>query len=231
MIEIKDVSKIYHVGNEEVEALNGVSLSIKEGEFVAIVGPSGSGKSTLLHLIAGLDKPSYGEVIVQKKDLAKTSDSVLSKYRNRTIGFIFQEFHLLSHLSILENVKVPLMFASHEEKASHEKKASELLEDLGLGERLHHKPHEISGGQKQRVAIARALINTPKIILADEPTGNLDSVTGKSILDLLKKIHKQKKLTLIIVTHDREIAKAAQRVIEIKDGKLVVKKSPTKFTN
>lgn len=231
MIEINDVSKIYHVGNEEVEALNGVSLSIKEGEFVAIVGPSGSGKSTLLHLIAGLDKPSYGEVIVQKKDLAKTSDSVLSKYRNRTIGFIFQEFHLLSHLSILENVKVPLMFASHEEKASHEKKASELLEDLGLGERLHHKPHEISGGQKQRVAIARALINTPKIILADEPTGNLDSVTGKSILDLLKKIHKQKKLTLIIVTHDREIAKAAQRVIEIKDGKLVVKKSPTKFTN
>ena len=231
MIEIKDVSKIYHVGNEEVEALSGVSLSIKEGEFVAIVGPSGSGKSTLLHLIAGLDKPSYGEVIVQKKDLAKTSDSVLSKYRNRTIGFIFQEFHLLSHLSILENVKVPLMFASHEEKASHEKKASELLEDLGLGERLHHKPHEISGGQKQRVAIARALINTPKIILADEPTGNLDSVTGKSILDLLKKIHKQKKLTLIIVTHDREIAKAAQRVIEIKDGKLVVKKSPTKFTN
>lgn len=231
MIEIKDVSKIYHVGNEEVEALSGVSLSIKEGEFVAIVGPSGSGKSTLLHLIAGLDKPSYGEVIVQKKDLAKTSDSVLSKYRNRTIGFIFQEFHLLSHLSILENVKVPLMFASHEEKASHEKKASELLDELNLGDRLNHRPHEISGGQKQRVAIARALINTPKIILADEPTGNLDSVTGKSILDLLKKIHKQKKLTLIIVTHDKEIAKAAQRVIEIKDGKLVTKNRPTRFTN
>lgn len=231
MIEINDVSKIYHVGNEEVEALSGVSLSIKEGEFVAIVGPSGSGKSTLLHLIAGLDKPSYGEVIVQKKNLAQTSDSVLSKYRNRTIGFIFQEFHLLPHLNILENIKVPLMFASHEEKASHQKKATELLEELQLGERLNHRPHEISGGQKQRVAIARALINSPKIILADEPTGNLDSVTGKSILDLLKKIHKQKKLTLIIVTHDKEIAKAAQRVIEIKDGKLVTKNRPTRFTN
>jgi putative ABC transport system ATP-binding protein len=231
MIEIKDVSKIYHVGNEEVEALSNVSLSIKEGEFVAIVGPSGSGKSTLLHLIAGLDKPSYGEVIVQKKNLAQTSDSVLSKYRNRTIGFIFQEFHLLPHLNILENIKVPLMFASHEEKASHQKKAAELLEELQLGERLNHRPHEISGGQKQRVAIARALINSPKIILADEPTGNLDSVTGKSILDLLKKIHKQKKLTLIIVTHDKEIAKAAQRVIEIKDGKLVTKNRPTRFTN
>lgn len=231
MIEIKDVSKIYHVGNEEIEALSGVSLSIKEGEFVAIVGPSGSGKSTLLHLIAGLDKPSYGEVVVQKKNLALTPDSVLSKYRNRTIGFIFQEFHLLQHLSILENVKVPLMFASHEEKASHQKKATELLEDLHLGDRLNHRPNEISGGQKQRVAIARALINTPKIILADEPTGNLDSVTGKAIIDLLKKVHKQKKLTLIIVTHDKEIAKAAQRVIEIKDGKLVTKNRPTRFTN
>ncbi|MCC7196675.1 ABC transporter ATP-binding protein [Candidatus Peregrinibacteria bacterium] len=231
MIEIKDVSKIYHVGNEEIEALSGVSLSIKEGEFVAIVGPSGSGKSTLLHLIAGLDKPSYGEVVVQKKNLALTPDSVLSKYRNRTIGFIFQEFHLLQHLSILENVKVPLMFASHEEKASHQKKATELLEDLHLGDRLNHRPNEISGGQKQRVAIARALINAPKIILADEPTGNLDSVTGKAIIDLLKKVHKQKKLTLIIVTHDKEIAKAAQRVIEIKDGKLVTKNRPTRFTN
>lgn len=231
MIEIKDVSKIYHVGNEEIEALSGVSLSIKEGEFVAIVGPSGSGKSTLLHLIAGLDKPSYGEVVVQKKNLALTPDSVLSKYRNRTIGFIFQEFHLLQHLSVLENVKVPLMFASHEEKASHQKKATELLEDLHLGDRLNHRPNEISGGQKQRVAIARALINAPKIILADEPTGNLDSVTGKAIIDLLKKVHKQKKLTLIIVTHDKEIAKAAQRVIEIKDGKLVTKNRPTRFTN
>jgi len=231
MIDLKNVRKIYRIGNEEVEALKGIDLSIDDGEFVAIVGPSGSGKSTLLHLIAGLDKPSEGEVMVQKKNILTSSDSVLSKYRNRTIGFIFQEFHLLAHLNILENVKVPLMFASREEKSSHQKKAREILEDLKLGDRLHHRPHEISGGQKQRVAIARALINNPKIILADEPTGNLDSVTGKSILDLLKKIHKQKKLTLIIVTHDREIAKAADRVIEIKDGKILTKNGPTKFTN
>ncbi len=232
MIELKNVKKIYRTYDEEVLALKGINLSIADGEFVAIVGPSGSGKSTLLHLIGGLDKPTEGEVIVEGKNLAALKDRDLSRYRNKEIGFVFQDFNLQSHLTLLENVEVPLMFAGGKKRkeATMQKKAKQLLEAVEVGERMNHRPSEISGGQKQRAAIARAIINKPHILLADEPTGNLDSVTGKSIIDLLKQLHKNENMTLIVVTHDREISKYAERVVEIKDGRLLEKNTFSKFT-
>lgn len=233
MIHLQKVGKEYRVGTEHVHALKEIDLTIGEGEFVAIVGPSGSGKSTLLHLIGGLDTPTDGTVRVNKKNLQTLNDKALSRFRNKEIGFIFQEFHLQSNLSIVENVEMPLMFsdAKSKKEAVMQKKARGLLTVVGLEERLNHKPNEISGGQKQRVAIARALINNPRILLADEPTGNLDSITGKNIIHLLKDLHRKKNLTIVIVTHDREIAKAAERIIEIKDGLLIEKNSFEKFTS
>lgn len=225
MIELTNIQKIYKTGRESVEALKNVSFHIKTGEFVVVVGASGSGKSTLLHLIGALDKPTSGEIRVNGRVLADLSDKGLSYYRNEEIGFIFQEFHLLQHLNILENVQVPSLFnkTMQIKKKKIKQKAKELLKMFGLEARLSHRPSEISGGQKQRVAIARALINNPKILLADEPTGNLDSITGKKIIQLLRKIQIEQKITTIIVTHDREIAKNADRIIEMKDGVLIKK--------
>lgn len=232
-IQLNNVSKSYTVGAESVEALKNITLSIKKGEFLAIVGPSGSGKSTLLHLIGGLDAPTEGEIIVDGTELTLLSDRQLSKYRNADIGFIFQDFHLQPYLTATENVEIPLMFATSRKRkiATIEKKAKQLMAAVGLSSRLHHRPSEISGGQKQRVAIARALIGSPKILLADEPTGNLDSVTGKKIIQLLKKVHKDKKITVVVVTHDHEIAKYADRIVEIKDGVLITKNRFRKFTS
>lgn len=222
MIELKNIHKLYRMGDETVEALKNINLTIKDGEFVAIMGPSGSGKSTLLHLIGGLDKPTDGEINVDGKNLLTMKDKELSHYRNKEIGFVFQDFHLQSHLTLLENVEIPLMFATGKTRkdSTMKKRAKEMLEQVDVGERMHHRPSEISGGQKQRAAIARAIVNKPNMLLADEPTGNLDSQTGKSIIALLRQLHLKEKITLIVVTHDPEIAKQAERIIEIKDGSI-----------
>jgi len=232
LISLENIGKIYTVGNESIEALKDINIRIAKGEFVVIVGPSGSGKSTLLHLIGGLDKPTSGIIKIDGKILNNLGDKKLSQYRNRDVGLVFQDFHLHPHLNIVENVEMPLIFAGARKRkeATLEKKAKELLTSVGLKERLTHRPSEISGGQKQRVAIARALINKPKIILADEPTGNLDSQTGKKIITLLKRLHGEKETTMIIVTHDREIARYAERIMEIKDGRLIEENKFEKFT-
>jgi len=223
MLQLTNVSKTYHVGDESIPALKNINLEIDDGEFVAIEGPSGSGKSTLLHLIGGLDTPTSGEIKVNRKIINGLKDRELSKYRNREIGFVFQDFQLQSGLNVLENVEVPLMFATGRKRreATIEKKSRELLKNVGLEDRLAHRPTEISGGQKQRAAIARALVNKPKILLADEPTGNLDSVTGRAIIGLLRHLHAREKTTMVIVTHDRDIAKYADRMIHIRDGQII----------
>jgi putative ABC transport system ATP-binding protein len=233
LIKLNQVGKIYRVGEEEILALKSIDLEINKGEFVVIVGPSGSGKSTLLHLIGGLDKPTHGEISVDGAIINKMRDRELSRYRNGKIGFIFQDFHLQNYLNIVENVEIPLMFSKSKirKESTIQKKAREILISIGLKERLNHHPNQISGGQKQRVAIARALINDPKIILADEPTGNLDSATGGKIIKLLKRIHKEKGVTVVVVTHDRDIAKHADRIVEIRDGQLIERNRFEKFTS
>jgi len=222
VIKISNLSKIYKIGGLNVHALKNVSLDIKTGEFLVIVGPSGSGKSTLMHLMGGLDKPTSGTITVDGEPLADMGDKQLSGFRNRKIGFIFQDFKLHPHLSILENVKIPLILNKSKKykHATIHKKAAAILKEVGLENRENHKPDQISGGQKQRVAIARALVNGPSIILADEPLGDLDSVTGAKIIKLLKEFHKKKKITMIVVTHDMSIAKHATRTVKLKDGAL-----------
>lgn len=219
MVELKNIVKTYKLGDEQIHALDNLSLSIKDGEFLAIIGPSGSGKTTLANIIGGLDRPDTGEVLVDSENINSKNDEELSFYRNKKIGFVFQTFNLQSGFTALENVMVPLIFANIGIK-TRRTKAFECLQAVGLEDRLQHKPNQLSGGQRQRVSIARALANGPEIIIADEPTGNLDSEKGQEILTLLKKLNKEKKLTLIIITHDQRIARQADRVIEIQDGKL-----------
>jgi putative ABC transport system ATP-binding protein len=217
MIKVENAKKYYKLGDETVKALDGVSLEIKEAETVAIVGPSGSGKTTLMHCIGGIDQLSEGSIFVNNDDLSKMKDRDLSFYRNRTVGFVFQTFNLQPNLTALENVELPLVFAGVNSK-ERKQKAKDSLTKVGLGDRLNHKPSELSGGQRQRVSIARAIVNTPSIILADEPTGNLDSVSGEKIISLLLELSKNENITLIIVTHDDRIAARAERVIHILDG-------------
>lgn len=220
IVQVESVSKNYKLGKQTVQALNDVSIEIREGEFIALTGPSGSGKSTLLQLIGGLDKPSEGKVLVADNDLAKLSDRKLSFFRGQTIGFVFQFFYLQPFLSVQTNLEVPGMFSrtKHNDRV---KKATELSDKVGLSERMKHKPKELSGGQMQRAAIARALLNNPKIILADEPTGNLDSVNGKAIIDLFEQVRSELGTTIIIVTHDSTVARRADREIELSDGVIV----------
>lgn len=218
MIEVKNVSKTYKMGKEVVTALNNVTVKINDGEFVAIVGPSGSGKSTLMHLVGGLDTPTSGSVFVDGKDISNFKDKEMSKYRNQTIGFVFQAFNLENTQTALENVMMPLIFAGMSSKERKEK-ARKSLEMVGLGDKIKHKPNEMSGGQRQRVSIARALVNEPQIIFADEPTGNLDSKNGELIMKLLNDLNK-KGYTIIMVTHNEEEAKKAKRIITIKDGEI-----------
>ena len=216
MLEIKKVKKIYQMGKVKVEALRGVSFYIDKGEFVAIIGPSGSGKSTLMHIIGCLDHPTEGSFIMEGEDIGKVNDNKLAEIRNKRIGFVFQQYNLLSRTTILHNVEVPLIYARVRAK-ERKKLATQVLEDLGLGDRLSHRPNEISGGETQRVAIARALVNDPLIILADEPTGNLDTKTGEEIMKIFYKLHQQGH-TLIMVTHEAEVARHARRIIHLRDG-------------
>jgi len=216
MLEIKKIKKIYQMGKVKVEALKGVSFYIDKGEFVAIMGPSGSGKSTLMHIIGCLDQPTEGNFIIGGKDVSKLNDDRLAEIRNKSIGFVFQQFNLLSRTSILHNVEIPLIYAGQKSK-QRRKLAMQVLESVGLGDRVKHKPSEISGGEKQRAAIARALVNDPLIILADEPTGNLDTKTGSEIMDIFDKLHQQGH-TVIMVTHEAEVAEHARRVIHLRDG-------------
>lgn len=219
IIELKDVWKVYQMGEAKVNALQGLSLHIKKGEFVAIMGPSGSGKSTCVNMIGCLDVPTKGTVFLDNQDISTFQESELAQVRGRKIGFIFQTFNLVGTLSAMENVALPMIFQGVD-LATRQKRAAELLNLVDLGDRTHHRPSELSGGQRQRVAIARALVNDPEVILADEPTGNLDSKTGEKVMDFLQKLHTEQKKTIILVTHDPKLVKYANRTIILKDGKL-----------
>jgi putative ABC transport system ATP-binding protein len=218
IIELKNITRTYKLGDETLNALDNVSLNVQPGEFVAIVGPSGSGKSTLANIIGGLDRPSSGSVVIDGQDLSHVRDRQLSDYRNQHIGFVFQSFNLQGTNTALENVMLPMVFAKIK-NSERKKRAAEALQAVGLGDRMKHKPAQLSGGQRQRVAIARAIVMKPSIIIADEPTGNLDSGRGEEIMKLLKAFVKQG-MTLIVITHDMSVARQASRVVEIRDGKL-----------
>lgn len=213
MIRLQNVSKKYTAKSSSVTALSNINLKIKKGEFIVIVGPSGSGKTTLLNIIGGLDTPTTGEILFNKKNISKFTDDKLSKYRNNEIGFIFQEFHLQPHLTVKDNILLPTYFNHATKKTKN--RAKKLIEEVNLQKNLHSKASELSGGEKQRTAIARALINKPKIILADEPTGNLDLKTGATILKLLKNLHEKHDATLIVATHDEKIAKSADKIFKL----------------
>lgn len=223
MIKLQDVSKIYQLGGETFTALSTINLEIKEKEFVSILGPSGSGKSTLMHLIGLLDQPTTGEIFINEKQSSLLSDNDLSTLRNEVVGFIFQQFNLINKLTVLENVLLPTIFARKKFSYNVKDKALELLERFGMTEKSKSYPNKISGGQQQRVAIARALIMNPPIILADEPTGNLDSKTGNTILSLLEELNTQDGVTIVIITHDHSVADRTKRKIIIRDGKIVTR--------
>lgn len=220
MIEIKNISKIYKRDKVEIIAVEDISLKVEEGEFLAIMGASGSGKSTLMNIIGCLDKPTKGDYLLEGKNIRGYSDKELARIRNNKIGFIFQTFNLLPRMNCIMNVELPLFYAGCERNKGR-KKAISLLKEVGLEDRLFHKPTQLSGGEMQRVAISRALINNPKILCADEPTGNLDSNTGEEIMQIFKELNEKKKVTIILVTHDQHIASFAQRIIKIKDGKII----------
>ena len=219
LIQVQDLTKIYPMGNEEVRALDGVSLDIGRGEYIAIMGPSGSGKSTLMNLIGCLDTPSSGTYILNDREVSKLDDNELAAIRNKEIGFVFQTFNLLARTSALGNVELPLIYAGVP-RAERLKKARAALESVQLGDRMMHKPNELSGGQRQRVAVARALVNNPSLILADEPTGNLDSRTGLELMALLDELNRRGN-TIVLVTHEEEVAQHANRVVKLMDGKIV----------
>ena len=219
IINLKNVSKIYQMGEVEVPALKDITLEIKRGEFLAIVGPSGSGKSTMMNLVGCLDLPTNGTIFLDDDDIAKLRESDLSPIRGKKIGFIFQQFNLLPTLTALENVMLPLELQDVDSNTA-KKKSLEVLKMVGLGDRVDHLPTQLSGGQQQRVAISRALSIDPEIVLADEPTGNLDSKTGEFIMDSLSKIHKKEGKTIIVVTHDINLAKRAERIVHLMDGKI-----------
>jgi putative ABC transport system ATP-binding protein len=219
IIELRNVTKTYKLGDEVLNALDNVSFAVQPGDFVAITGPSGSGKSTLANIIGGLDSPTNGSVMVDGQDLAHVNDAKLSEYRNRYIGFVFQSFNLQGTQTALENVMLPLIFSKMKPK-ERKARAVECLQAVGLSDRIKHRPSQLSGGQRQRVAIARALASKPSIIIADEPTGNLDTARGEEIMKLLKDLNKYG-ITLVIITHDPSIAKQAGRIVQIRDGQLV----------
>jgi len=219
VIRVENVQKIYRMGDNIVKAVDGVTLNVMEKEYLVVVGPSGSGKSTLMHLMGCLDKPSAGEIYIENVAVSKLNDTELAKIRNKMIGFVFQQFNLLPRLTALENVELPMIYARVPREV-RKKRAKKLLKLVGLADRMNHRPTQLSGGQMQRVAIARALANEPQIILADEPTGNLDSKSGEEILKIFSELH-DSGLTIIIVTHDPEITENGDRVIHMRDGRVI----------
>jgi len=220
LIKVRDLKKEFSNGEVVTKVLHGVSFDIEKGEFVSIMGPSGSGKSTLMHILGFLDKASGGEYIFEEEDVSTLSDDELAERRSKKIGFIFQSFNLLTNLTVLENVTLPLIY-SNVSSEERNKRGKQLLEQVGLSHRLNYNPNKLSGGEKQRVAIARAFVNNPDVIFADEPTGNLDSKTGESIIRLLKELNKAESVTVILVTHDKNISAKTDRVITLVDGKNV----------
>ena len=220
MIKLENVSKLYTLGDEQVHAVENVSLSIKEKEYISIIGSSGSGKSTLMYLMGLLERPSSGKIYLDGKDISRLSDNQLSNLRNHYIGFVFQSFNLINRFTVLENILLPTKYAKTQVKFDFTQRALDLAKKFGIYERRNFFPNKISGGQQQRVAIARSLIMNPKIILADEPTGNLDSKTGDEILDLMETLNKEYKVTVILVTHEKDIADRTKRKIYMKDGKI-----------
>lgn len=218
MIEVKDIYKIYQLGDQEVRALDGLDLVVDKNEYIALMGPSGSGKSTLMNILGALDSPTSGQYWLNDQDVSALVDDELADIRNKEIGFVFQTFNLLPRYTALQNVALPLIYAGYPEE-ERIARASEVLESVGLGDRMYHKPNELSGGQRQRVAVARALVNRPSIILADEPTGNLDSKTSYEIMELLDEIH-QNGNTVIVVTHEDDIAAHTHRIVKLMDGKV-----------
>mgnify|MGYP005837257615 CR=1 FL=1 len=223
IIDVRNVTKVYRMGDIEVHALRGVTLQIRQGEFVAIMGPSGSGKSTLMYILGALDQPTSGEYYLDGLDVSKASDRELARIRNQKIGFVFQSFNLLNRASALRQVELPLIYAAS--PGNRRQRAIAALEAVGLGDRLEHTPSELSGGQQQRVAIARALVNDPAMILADEPTGNLDSKSGTDVLRIFQRLNREKGITTVFVTHDAFIARHTDRIIMLRDGRIVADKA------
>ena len=219
VVSLRDVVRTYIMGDNEVRALRGVSFDIEQGEFVSIMGPSGSGKSTCMNMIGCLDRPTSGVVKINGRETAKMNEKELSILRNQTIGFVFQQYHLITSMNVIENVMLPLKYQKIERSLRYDM-AKTALEAVGLSERIHHRPHELSGGQKQRVAIARAMVTRPKILLADEPTGALDTETGKQVMEMFRKINSENNTTIIIVTHDPRIGDSTKRCIRILDGQI-----------
>jgi len=218
VISTRELTKIYDVGEVQVPALRGVSLDVAPGEFVALTGPSGSGKSTFMHLLGCLDRPTGGQYFLNGKDVSKLGSRELARVRNTEIGFVFQGFNLLSRTSALENVELPLLYAGSIHAAERRERATEALTAVGLGERLDHHPNQLSGGQQQRVAIARALVNRPTLLLADEPTGNLDSKTGIEVMGIFQRLNMERGITIVLVTHEADIAEYGTRIITFRDG-------------
>lgn len=221
LIQLRDVWKIYQLGEVQVEALRGASLTIEQGEFVALIGPSGSGKSTLMNTLGCLDRPTRGSYLLAGEEVATLSRDQRARIRNQRIGFVFQNFNLLGRTTALENVELPLLYARGVPARERRRRAFEKLALVGLADRIHHHPNQLSGGQQQRVAIARALVNEPSILMGDEPTGNLDSRTSREVIDLFERLNAEQGLTVILVTHEQEVARHARRIVVLRDGQIV----------
>jgi putative ABC transport system ATP-binding protein len=224
IIAVEDITKVYRIGELEVHAIRGVNFTVWQKDFVSIMGPSGSGKSTCLHILGCLDRPTTGSYRLDDKEVSRLNDNELARIRNKKIGFVFQNFNLLPRATALQNVELPLIYGGAGKRI---KRCKDAIERVGLGKRLHHKPHELSGGEQQRIAIARALVNDPPLILADEPTGNLDSVSGSDIMSIFKDLHRQG-ITIVIITHDRGVAEYGSRIINFKDGVILNEQTLTK---